>query len=137
MIAQIAPHGRKWVAETDATGMLQRSTPLSSKKAAQAWLDDRVIDAQYGDSGERLMSAAIVKGLVEHDDGTRFFGSTMAYTYHFANAVKRGFVTDSKVVTARGLEWYERCLKQLPQTRQAFWTDGVGLPSQTESASGN
>lgn len=128
MISQITKEGRNWIAETDATGMLQRST-LSSKKKAQEWLDSRALDATHGDAGERMMSAAIVKGLVEHDDGTRFYGSTMAYTFHFQNAVKRGLVTKANVVTARGVEWYERCLKQLPQTRQAFWTNGVGLPS--------
>lgn len=129
MISKITPSGRKWIAETDALGMLQRSPPLTSKKLAQEWLDAKSIDAKFGDSSERLMTAAIVKGLVEYDDGTRFFGSTMVYTYHLENAVRRGFVTESNAVTPFGLEWYERCLKQLPQTRQVFWTSGVGMPS--------
>jgi hypothetical protein len=129
MIARITPQGRKWIAESDAAGVLQRSKPLATKKLAQEWLDAKALDAKYGDTSERLMSAAIVKGLIEYDDGTRFFGSTMAYTYHLENVIKRGYVTEANSVTACGLEWYERCLKQLPQTRQVFWTGGVGLPS--------
>ena len=129
VISQITRHGRKWVAETDARGALQRSTPLSSKKLAQEWLDGKAIDAIHGDASERLFSAAIVKGLIEHDDGTRFFGSTAEYTYHQAVAEKRGLITEADVVTASGREWYGRCLKQLPQTRQVFWTGGVGVPS--------
>ena len=129
MISQITPHGRKWVAETDVRGDMERSTPVSSKKLAQEWLDGKAIDAIHGDASERLFTAAIVKGLIEHDDGTRFFGSTMAYTYHHSNAVRRGLITEDNVVLASGREWYERCLKELPQIRQVFWTNGVGVPS--------
>lgn len=130
MIERIIPIGRKWIGETDARGVMERSAPKSSRKQVRIWLDEKVVDAMFGDETERLMSAAIVKGLVEHNDGMRFFGSTMAYTYHLENAIKRGYVTESKSVTALGREWYERCLKQLPQTRQVFWTSGVGLPSK-------
>lgn len=83
----------------------------------QEWLDLKALDAKHGNFGERLMSAAIVKGLIEHDDGTRFLGLTMAYTFHFQNAVKRGLVTKANVVTSGGIEWYERCLKQLPLSK--------------------
>lgn len=76
------------------------------------------------------MSAAIVKGLIEHDDGTRFFGSTTGYDAHLSKALLRGLVSESGAVTPIGIEWYERCLKQLPQTRQAFWNkDDVGQPA--------
>lgn len=76
------------------------------------------------------MSAAIVKGLIEHDDGTRFFGSTTGYASHLDKAILRGLVSGSGAVTSIGIEWYERCLKQLPQTRQAFWNkDAVGQPA--------
>lgn len=128
MIERITQEVRKWVAESDAVGMLQRSSPIPSKKKAQEWLNEKAVDARYGDSTVRLMSAAIVKGLIEHNDGTRYFGSTMSYTYHFANAVKYGLVTEGGEVSSIGVEWYERCLKDLPQTRQVFWTNGVGLP---------
>lgn len=78
-----------------------------------------------------LMSAAIVKGLIEHKDGRRFFGSLMSYTSHLEVAVSQNLVTANGKVTARGKEWYERCLKQLPQGRQAFWPDR-GSPREKE-----
>lgn len=113
--------GRKWIAESEATGTLRRSVPLGTKKQARAWIAERILEAQVGSAGERLMSAAIVKGLVEHKDGTRFFGSTMSYRAHFENAVNRGLVTEDGGVSEQGAEWYERCLKRLPQSRQVFW----------------
>jgi hypothetical protein len=129
MISKVTKVGRKWVVETDVTGVHQSSPPHNTKTSATRWLESKVTDAKFGDQSERLFSAAIIKGLVEHDDGTRFFGSTMAYTFHVENAVKRGYLSNSQSVSALGREWYEQCLKQLPQTRQVFWTDGVGLPS--------
>ncbi len=73
------------------------------------------------------MSAAIVKGIAEHKDGTRFFGSLMSYRDHFEVAIEQGLVIRSKkmpnkgTLTAKAKEWYTRCLKDLPQCRQVFW----------------
>lgn len=88
------------------------------------------MEAILGDSDIRLMSAAIIKGLIERNDGTAYFGSTMLYTHHLQQAVAFGYVTAETAVTKRGTEWYQRCLKQLPQARQVFW-GGVGLADQS------
>lgn len=121
----------KWVAITDIRGYAETSPPKITRKAAQAWLDEKELDSKVGDEGQRLMSAAIVKGIIEKKDGTSYFGSTMNYTYHFENAVKFGLVTKEKKVTKRGKEWYGRCLKHLSQKRQVNWHSegGVGLPN--------
>ena len=118
--------GRKWVATFDDG---RDSPPMKTKRAAQDWLDEKALDAQLGDEGVRLMSAAIIKGLVEKDSGTAYFGSTMSYTYHYEQAVRFGYVTRNKQVTTRGLEWYNRCLRQLAQKRQIYWNmeGGVGM----------
>ncbi|WP_139313512.1 hypothetical protein [Rhodoferax antarcticus] len=127
-MSEIKKVGRKWVVETDVAGFL-KSTSHNSKTSAQRWLDSKSIDAKFGNASERLMSAAIVKGLIEHGDGTAYFGSTISYSYHLANAVKRGYVTDANDVNAVGREWYDRCLVNLHRGRQTFWMDAeVGLP---------
>jgi len=72
--------------------------------------------------------AAIVKGLKEHNDGTRHFGSTMGYKGHLHDAVELGVITSQSQLTAKGIEWYERCLVDLPQGRATYWRD-VGTPA--------
>lgn len=93
---------------------------------------------EIGDSTVLLMSAAIIKGLTEKQDGMAYFGSTLNYTGHLANAIEFGYVTKTGKVTKRGQEWYARCLKQLPQTRQVFWGmhGGIGMPDQTVPTTG-
>lgn len=88
-----------------------------------------------------MMSAAVVKGLVEHGDATKFFGSLLSFTHHLTTAVQQGLVVMipttkrghkivERRVTPRGLEWYTRCLKDLPQCRQVFWDRAqIGAPN--------
>ena len=76
-----------------------------------------------------LTSAAIVKGLIEHADGRRFFGSLMAYTCHLETAIEQNLVMPNGKVTPKGTEWYERCLKSLPQSRPVFWKE-IGSPKE-------
>jgi hypothetical protein len=122
--------GKKWVAETVVDGELIKSRPFTTKREADAWLERKHVDAKFGDESERLMSAAIIKGIIEHDDGHRFFGSTMNYTYHRDKAVRRGFLLADGSVTTCARDWYDRHLKHLPQGRQVFWKkDLIGLPS--------
>ena len=121
--------GAKWVAETTIDGETVQSPPLRTKTDGQTWITNRHFDAKFGNEGERLMSAAIIKGLVEHQDGRRFFGSTMNYTHHFENAVSRGYVMPDKSLTPMAMDWYERHLAALPQSRQVFWkSDQIGIP---------
>lgn len=116
----------KWVATfTDG----RHSPPQKTKRAALEWIQGQLVDAALGDQFSRLMSAAIVKGLTEKKNGTAYFGSTGSYAYHYEQAVGFGYVTEHERVTARGLEWYERCLARLSQKRQINWNmeGGVGL----------
>lgn len=122
----------KWIAEVEIEGRLKVSPPKKTKREGEEWIALQILESKVGDSGTRLMCAAIVKGLIEHNDGTRYFGSTMSFTGHLEDAVKFGYVTDVKKrkVTPLGKEWYERCLKQLPQQRQVYWgAAGVGFPN--------
>jgi uncharacterized protein YjhX (UPF0386 family) len=62
---------------------------------------------------------AIVKGLIEHQDGTAYFGSTMGYGEHLRQTIEAGLVEspDGRPtrVTERGRQEYEReGLAQLP-----------------------
>lgn len=67
--------------------------------------------------------AAIVKGLVEHGDKRRHFGSTLAFTYHWQTAVECG-VVDENGVTDLGRRYYETArLMDLPDTRMTFWAE--------------
>jgi hypothetical protein len=62
---------------------------------------------------------AIVKGLIEHQDGTAYFGSTMGYSEHLRQAIEAGLVETPDGgptrATERGRQEYEReGLAQLP-----------------------
>lgn len=62
---------------------------------------------------------AIVKGLIEHQDGTAYFGSTMGYGEHLRQAIEAGLVEhpdgEPAKETERGQQEYEReGLAQLP-----------------------
>lgn len=88
----------------------------------------KTADSEFGGRVDRTMMAAIVKGLIEHKDASRFFGSTMALTHYLDLAEERELLTGiRRKPTSLAREWYKRCLAQLPQSRQAFWTD-VGSP---------
>lgn len=72
------------------------------------------------------MVAGIVKGLVEHGDATRHFGSLLGFGWHTALARDLGYVTldESKVLlTESGRAYYELAgLQELPDVRAYFWT---------------
>lgn len=78
---------------------------------------------------DTCMSAAIVKGVIEHKDATRYFGSLMSFTFHLEWAIRRKLINKHRKVLKRGQEWYDRCLHALPQGRQVFWDkDKIGEP---------
>lgn len=68
--------------------------------------------------------AAIVKGVIERNDGTAHFGSTMGYNYHLARATDLGLVgknNDGRLVaTPLGNRWYdEKKMAALPYPSRA------------------
>ena len=66
--------------------------------------------------------AGIVKGLVEHDDAYRHFGSLLSFEHHFQEAAKCGFVDSDRNLTEKGREWYDKSnLRDLPDARSYFW----------------
>lgn len=78
---------------------------------------------------------AIVKGLVEHNNGDTYFGSLMGYTAHWNTAHAAGWVehVDGKeALTKAGREIYVKCkLDSLPNTfgRRAYMWDWSNIPS--------
>lgn len=74
----------------------------------------------------RLFMDAIVKGLVEHQDATRHFGSLLGFGYHRATAVAMGLITVEDglcLLTDAGRAYYsKRELNTLPDGRATFWT---------------
>lgn len=91
---------------------------------------------------------AIVKGLVEHDDGAAYFGSTMGYRSHEAEGIARGLLTrgpkecdggggqmftiEATRLTEAGREAYKTLgLDRLPKTygsRAYMWRDWPLIP---------
>lgn len=74
---------------------------------------------------DTLFALAIVKGVIEHDDGTSYFASLGGYEHHLERARAREWVRcseiegelDKLIVTDAGREVYERCkLSAFPQT---------------------
>ena len=66
--------------------------------------------------------AGIIKGIIEHGDKFRHFGSTMSGTYWVAAAVKAGFITESEVITDKGIAWYKQHrMSELKDCRAYFW----------------
>jgi hypothetical protein len=86
--------------------------------------------------------AGIVKGIVEHDDATRHFGSLMAFQGHLSDAVAAGVVTFTKKVTDLGHRYYTAAnLKELPGTRAYMWpsrdwTKEIGMLRREDSDNG-
>lgn len=77
-----------------------------------------------------VFELAILKGIIEHEDGTAYFGATGAYSHHFLGAVEKGWVEDTATgekekVTDLGRQEYERLgLAKLPQregSRAYMW----------------
>lgn len=66
--------------------------------------------------------AGIVKGLIEHNDPYRHFGSLGAYLWHLADAQESGYVDALGQVTDAGREWYKSAgLADLPDCRAYLW----------------
>jgi hypothetical protein len=66
--------------------------------------------------------AGIVKGLIEHNDKYRHFGSFLAFNTHMRNAVQCGVVDGNESVTEKGREWYEqKRFAELPFDRAYAW----------------
>lgn len=71
--------------------------------------------------------AGIIKGVLEHGDPYRHFGSLMGYREHLKHAVVAGLVVEvgNKVqVTTAGRNYYAKHgLERLPQGRSYFWSN--------------
>ena len=66
--------------------------------------------------------AGIVKGLIEHDDPYKHFGSLGGYLWHLADAQASGYVDALGQVTDAGREWYRSSdLAALPNVRSYMW----------------
>lgn len=78
------------------------------------------------DAPKDLFGLAVLKGCVEHNDGTFYFASLGGYLHHQRVALERGWVAQpdetqiSKQPTDLGRELYERLnLGQFPQKEGA------------------
>ncbi len=69
--------------------------------------------------------AGIIKGLKEHRDISRHFGSTLALKEHWLNAFEAGLVkgdTKNPELTEKGLRAYDVWkLSEMPQGRSYLW----------------
>jgi hypothetical protein len=66
--------------------------------------------------------AGIVKGLIEHGDPYKHFGSLGGYLWHLADAQASGHVDALGQVTDAGREWYRSSnLAALPNVRSYMW----------------
>lgn len=78
------------------------------------------------------IAAAIVKCVIEHGDGTQYFGSTLEYRRWQREAIAEGLITvdasGEERATTRGRDWCKTSLQSLPRCGLTFWND-----SQIES----
>lgn len=74
---------------------------------------------------EVLFHVAILKGIIEHNDGTTYFGSMMGYKYHEDVAITEGLISnDGKSPTKHGLAMYDEWqLVKLPNKGRAYMWD--------------
>lgn len=74
---------------------------------------------------------AIVKGLVEHGDGTAYFASLIGYQSHRAEAITRGLVTtdgqEERLTDAGRKAYQEHGLDRLPKRGRAYLWDWSGV----------
>lgn len=77
-------------------------------------------------------TAGIVKGLVEHNDPYRHFGSIAGFMFHAKVAIDLGYVSvvsdedgiNRFTVTKEGMSYYtSMCLSSLEGTRSYFWNN--------------
>lgn len=68
-----------------------------------------------------IFPLAILKGIIEHDDGTAYFGSLGGYLEHKRQAIELGWIEDDEPechITLLGHDIYVRCkLSDLPTKR--------------------
>lgn len=71
-------------------------------------------------------TAAIVKGMIEHNDAKRYFGSLLAFKDHLRVAQDCGVVIGEGreiSVTELGRAWYEdKKMNELSETRAYLWS---------------
>lgn len=87
-------------------------------------------------------TAGIVKGLVEHGDHRRHFGSYLALPWHLEVAERNGLITvaDKVTLTASGRQYYdEKQLADLPDGRAYMWPreDSFWHTAQAQQKDGN
>lgn len=78
--------------------------------------------------------AGIVKGLVEHGDATRHFGSLIGFEAHMQQAIKDGVVNADESLTDAGKAWYSAAkFSELKDCRAYFWDrDDWGIKPTNE-----
>jgi hypothetical protein len=70
----------------------------------------------------QIFIAAILKGLVEHNDSTHHFGSLLGFSEYLNLARFKGVVDRHGEITEKGKELYDEWnLKALPNTRSVYW----------------
>ena len=81
-------------------------------------------------------TAAIVKGIAEHDDATRFFGSISTFNGHLHDAKALGLVQFcGRKLTEDGRRFYEKAqLAKLPDTRAYYWSTDEKWGSRLQAA---
>lgn len=72
-------------------------------------------------------TAGIIKGLAEHKDYARHFGSTLGISWHLRTAQELGLVAQNEdgtwEITDLGNTYYsEHNLDRLPNTRAYYWS---------------
>jgi hypothetical protein len=115
--------GNHWVLPSTSGDKFFTLKKFKTKKSALEWIEQKEEDNLYGDMTERKIFAAIIKGIIEHGDGTHFFGSLFIYAYHEEQAISYGYLTPEKEPTPRSVDWYNRGLNTLPKFRWMFWKD--------------
>ena len=66
--------------------------------------------------------AAIVRGIIEHNDSSWYFGSLMNHGNNLKDAIITGYITQNKEITLKGQELYEKKIKgQFNESRWYFW----------------
>lgn len=72
-----------------------------------------------------VFTAAIVKGLIEHNDESMHFGSTLGIKEHIRCAIDQGYIEsvgDYLQVTDKGKQLYSKLSMQLlPSGRAVYW----------------
>lgn len=73
---------------------------------------------------------AVLRGAVEHQDGSMFFGSLGAYRHWLNAAVKRGWVVESTRLHKTEKDLVVGCQVATDLGRQVYESSGVGQFSQ-------